>query len=111
MLTFSLIETEGFQEWLNEIDPSFNIPDRETIKNKLPEWRKKVEEKIKQLLDSVDFVNISLDGWSDKIMRSFVGYIVQFINNEWEMQTIPFAFEYMTGLISFFNNFLFLNKL
>ena len=42
-------------------------------------------------------MNISTDGWSDNTMRCFNGYIAQGIDDEWNMQSIPFAFRPVHG--------------
>ena len=43
----------------------------------IPIMAKYVFDKVKAELDQIDSINISLDGWSDAIMRSFNGYIAQ----------------------------------
>ena len=37
----------------------------------------KVENKIKQILNEIKYVNVSVDGWLDGTSRSFNGYISQ----------------------------------
>ena len=101
MLPISLVENDGFKEYIEYICPSFNMPTRYTLKESLPARVGTVVQKIKTQLAGFEWLNISLDGWSDKVQRSFNGYVAQGIDNEWKMHTIPIAFQYVSG--SLFN--------
>ncbi len=98
-LPFSIVEHPGFIEYHQKLDPSFKIPTRKTISyDKLTQLRVEVEDKIKRLFANEALtINTSFDGWSDCTARCFNGYIGQFIDRQWKLNTIPFAFEYVTG--------------
>ena len=93
MLPISLIITKGFTEFLSILDPYFNVPNFTTVKRKIRGINFILEEKIKMLLKKVSHVNISIDIWSDATMRSFVGYMVQGINDQWELVTCTLDFK------------------
>ena len=98
MLPFSLVEHPAFSTWCESIDASFRLPTRKTLKtSSLPALKEKVEAKIKDIFKCAEWINTSVDGWSDKKMRCYNGYVAQFIDEDWELRTIPFAFEYVTG--------------
>lgn len=63
----------------------------------MPKTKREVEDKIMLELEDLETVNIALDGWSDRIQRSFTGYLTQAINSKWEMTITVIAFEYMHG--------------
>lgn len=97
-LPLSIVEHFAFQEFTEFLEPNFKLPSRFTIKHSyLPSMTKDVQNKQIEELNKIEFINISLDGWSDKINRTFNGYIAQGINNNWEMIVLVLAFEYMTG--------------
>lgn len=78
MQPISIVEKEGFRDFIEFLEPSFSIPTRYRVKESgLPNLKVLVENKIKQELAQLNSINISLDGWSDAIMRSFNGYIAQ----------------------------------
>jgi hypothetical protein len=60
-------------------------------------YRSIIEDHLKNIIKSTDTVNISVDGWSDATNRCFYGYMIQFIDSEWNLQCILFAFEYVKG--------------
>ena len=99
MLPLSLVENKGFTEYIEYVCPSFSMPTRYTLKESLPSRVGVVTQKIKTQLASMEWINISLDGWSDKVQRSFNGYVAQGIDNDWKMQTIPIAFQYVSGIL------------
>ncbi len=98
-LPFALVEHPAFIEYHKTLDPCFKVPCRSTMSGaKLAELKLEVELKIKRLFaDEMITVNTSVDGWSDDTARCFNGYIGQFIDMEWKLNTIPFAFEYVSG--------------
>ena len=75
MQPISIVEKEGFRELIEYLEPSFIMPTRFKVKELLKGMKLSVEEKIRNELALMDSVNISLDGWSDAIMRCFNGYI------------------------------------
>lgn len=78
MLPISIVEKAGFREYIEHLDPSFNMPTRFKIKESgLPDLKRIVEEKINVELARIQSINMSLDGWSDAVKRSFSGYISQ----------------------------------
>ncbi len=98
MLPISIVEHPDWIEYNKDLDPSFNVPTRQTIKSTaLPNMKTRVFNKMKTILNKLEWVNVSCDGWSDKTMRSFNGYIAQGIDDEWNLLTIPIAFQYVTG--------------
>ena len=100
MLPLSLVEQDGFRDWIKGIDPSFKIPTRKTLRcHTVSTLKDRVEAKIVKLFsDDNLIINTSVDGWSDSSMRCFNGYIGQFIDHEWKLKTINFGFEYVTGI-------------
>ena len=105
MLPISIVENSGFKEFINYLDPCFNLPTRYTIKKSgLTNLKNFVDAKNIEILSIVPWVNVSCDGWSDETMRCWNGYYAQGIDNNWEMQNIPIAFKEVKG------NFLYSGK-
>lgn len=78
MLPISIVEKDGFRELMHYLEPSYRIPTRNKLRGTdLPSMKTTIENKIKLELKQFDSLNVSLDGWSDAILRSFNGFIVQ----------------------------------
>ena len=98
MLPLSIVENSGFREFMNHMDPSFTMPSRKTIKSTgLPRLKEMVFGKLKMQLEKNQHPNISVDGWTDATARAFNGYIVQGIDDEWNLLTLPVDFRPVTG--------------
>ena len=78
MLPLQLVEKDGFRDFMHFLEPSFRLPTRQKLKTTdVPNLKIAIENKIRIELAQFDSLNVSLDGWSDAILRSFNGYIVQ----------------------------------
>lgn len=78
MLPFSIIETKAFKEFMYVFDPHFVVPTRNTAKTSgLDNMFAGVNAKILKILESIPHINISVDGWSDAVIRCYNGYIAQ----------------------------------
>ena len=78
MQPISIVEKEGFREFVDYLEPSYFMPTRFTVKNKsLPLMKKEIENKIIRELDGINSLNIILDGWSNQLKRCFNGYAAQ----------------------------------
>ena len=73
MLPISIVESSGFKEYMRYVDPSFTMPSCHTIKRtSLPYLVQKVRGKIQDILNDIDFPNVSTDGWTDATMRVYL---------------------------------------
>lgn len=78
MLPISIVENAAFREYIEYLDPSFNIPSVYTIKYKgLTELAVHVDNELVAALAKFRYVNIALDLWCDATMRSFIGFVAQ----------------------------------
>lgn len=103
MLPPSLVNNEGFRDFISYLDPSFNIPTRSKIKDTgMPSLKGVVQNEIKEVLKNIDYVNISTDLWTDATVRPFNGYICQGIDNDWILHCIPIEFDYQGGNVTIF---------
>ena len=88
----------GFPDYVEHLDPCFKMPTRKTVKDVgLRDMYNIVTGKIKIILKKVPHLNVSVDGWSDAILRSFNGYTVQGIDEDWNLINIPIGFQYVEG--------------
>jgi len=98
MLPISLVEREPFKKFVETLDPSFHMPSRYTVKKTgLPQLREEIKNKLSNVLKSISWPNIILDGWSDGIMRCFTGYIIQGIDDNWRLVKHTLAFRLTKG--------------
>lgn len=98
MLPLSIVENEAFKNYISFLDPSFNMPSRNTVKQSgVPQLKDLVYSKVKSQLKMINHPNVSVDGWTDDTMRSFNGFIAQGINDNWDLKVVPIDFKAVTG--------------
>ena len=62
MIPLSFNESRHWKEWIQILDPDFNVPTVQTIKASLHTVAKYIEYKITLKLKSNDYVSVSVDG-------------------------------------------------
>jgi len=77
-----LVESPGFINFLNIIDPQYKAVCRQTLKNKIHLKVKNTKEMIIAKLSEAETVNTTVDIWSDCKMRSFHGITAHVIQEE-----------------------------
>jgi hypothetical protein len=93
MLPITLILSEAFRDFIKVFDPVFKVPNIHTLKRKMYQLRITIRNKIREMLQDCQFINITIDIWTDATMRSFVGYMAHGINNSWEMVNVVLDFK------------------
>jgi hypothetical protein len=100
MLPISLVERQPFRDFVGKLDPSFHVPTRYVVKHTgLPNLREEIKSKLKNIMKTIPWPNVSLDGWSDGILRCFNGYVVQGISENWTLIKHSLAFKNSKGRI------------
>ena len=78
----STVDSSSFRQVLEEAEPSYSMPSRKYVSNHLLPDRH--NESLKHLMDSlrqVSQVSLTLDLWSNRQMKSFLGITAHFIHN------------------------------
>ena len=89
LMPLRLVESLRFQKLLKALDPQYSLPSRKHLSTTL--LTKKYEQlkaHIKSRLRSVSTVNLTIDLWSNRQMRSYLGITAHYITDEWELEHI-----------------------
>ena len=98
MLPISIVEKQAWTDFMLVFDPSFTVPARNTIKKSIiPQMMNAVETQLIAIMSKIEWLNVCTDGWSDSTMRCWNGYVVQGIDDEWNMRTTPICLEFVEG--------------
>ena len=86
LLPFSLVESEEFAALMNVLEPRYNLPCRKSMSSKLINDRKQyIEDKLCATFGSIDKMSVTVDIWTNRIMHSFLGVTVHYIEN-WKLK-------------------------
>ncbi|XP_038054668.1 zinc finger BED domain-containing protein 6-like [Patiria miniata] len=73
-LPLSLVENPCFQKFMKVVEPKYSPMARSTVtRARLPELYTAGKERIKKILQDHQYVSLTADIWSDRVMRSFLG--------------------------------------
>ena len=87
---FSMVDEYAFKQMINVIDPTFQIPVRNTIKKRLVDVERHVRAALNKELSEVwSYVpTLTTDHWTSNTNESYASFIIHFINRTWELKSI-----------------------
>lgn len=75
----SLVEDEGFCDFVKALNPRYGIISRKTLTNSvLPECYEMAKQNLKNLLEKVHAISVTIDGWTSNANESYLGIICYF---------------------------------
>ena len=84
---FKVVEGEAFRKMITKLDPQYQIPSRETVKNAIKksfeDRRKAITNYIKNISGKV---SLTTDIWSSLKNEGFMGITIHFIDETWTLK-------------------------
>ena len=95
----SIVDHPSFLRAMNTIDPRFTILSRRTLcREALPSALERVMMKVKQACADAKFVALTLDAWSDRRVRAFLGITMHTIREkDGTFQNCLLTFQHISG--------------
>ena len=88
-MPLSIVESNQFAKLLCALDPQYHLPTRKHLSTKLLKAKyETVKQKVMTKVQQVSCVNLTVDLWTNRQMRSFLGITAHFISNNWEMESV-----------------------
>ncbi|KAK7896570.1 hypothetical protein WMY93_021895 [Mugilogobius chulae] len=87
-LPLSLVENTHFRSFMSVVDQRYNPVSRSVVNRRLNELAKEMDLTIKQKLDRASTVNVTVDIWTDRSMRGYLGVTAHFIEMETRAPTL-----------------------
>ena len=93
LMPLSIVESPRFRSLMSLADQRYQLPSRKLLRVKLlPETSAKMKENIVQRLQKASSVCVTVDLWSNRQLRSYIGITAHFINeSEWSLESIMLA--------------------
>jgi hypothetical protein len=97
-ITPSTVEQPSFRKFLKTLAPKWKpISSRYFTKSLLPSLMNNIQDKIKNLLDGIDHLSITVDVWTDRRGRSFIGITGHFLDLHCNPQALLLNFSHLKG--------------
>lgn len=81
-MPLSIVSQQWFASFMNVMDPKFAMPTRQTVTNQIAVLYESQKALLQLKLLSAEWVSLTIDMWSDRRIRSFMGVTVHFVNSE-----------------------------
>lgn len=87
-LPYRLVETAGFRRFMDLICPKWQSVNRYAVQKGIKELKEKVTTKIKTMLNKAEYISLTVDLWSDRRLRTFLGVTAHFIDSNFKLISI-----------------------
>ena len=86
-LPINIVEEAWFKKFMETVDQKFVVPGRRTKVSMINTQYNSKREMLRQKLSCVDAVSLTMDMWSDRRTRSFMGATVHFLTEDMLVET------------------------
>ena len=91
LVLLSIVDSTQFNKLLHTLDPN-QTPSRKHLSTVLLKRKyDSVKNKILKQLEGIESINLTLDLWSNRQMKSFLGVTGHFILKDWKMEAMMLA--------------------
>ena len=88
LVPLSVVESPFFRKLVNKLDPRYQLPSRKHLSTNLLQAKSEtVLDAVKESLQSAPSVCLTIDLWSNRQMKGFLGITGHFIE-DWDMRTV-----------------------
>lgn len=88
MRPFSVVETPGFKNMINILEPKYDVPTRVHFSQKVvPELYEETVSKVKSDLKNAESISLTTDGWTSKATQSYNTVTSHFIDQNWQLKS------------------------
>ena len=97
LLPLRTVESQGFRNLLQKLDPLYQVPTRKSLSNDLLKVkRESVVTRIKSRLRRAQSVCLTIDLWSNRQMKGYIGVTAHFIL-DWALESATLACKRVRG--------------
>lgn len=81
---FSIVEDEGFKEFTRALNPSYDLPSRKTLSDRLlqSEYDVKLASTKEVVMNNCDTICLTVDCWTSRTMTAYIAITGHFIHRE-----------------------------
>ena len=96
-LPLSIVERDSFKKFMHDVDPRYKMISRRSIvRSHLPNAYARCAEKMRGLCNQSSHVSLTLDIWTDRRMRSYLGITMHTVIDD-KFQSLLLSFERLEG--------------
>ncbi|CAG2185095.1 unnamed protein product [Mytilus edulis] len=97
LFPFATVESQNFRNFVEKLDPKFNLPSRKHLSSKRIHTKaKEVRQLLHDNLKKAGHICLTVDLWSNRSMKGFLGITAHYVLN-WEMKSAMIACKRFKG--------------
>lgn len=85
---FSIVEDEGFQNFIKILDPSYSIPSCKTVKAMVAARYTVTKEKALAEIKQTSGVSLTADMWTSVNMDAYLGVTCHYVSDSLDLATV-----------------------
>lgn len=85
---FSIVEDEGFKEFVKKLDPTYVLPARKTVKSMVRQKYQEEKQKAMEHLKNIPSVCLTADMWTSLTMESYLGVTCHYTDSNTELGSV-----------------------
>ena len=98
LMPLSVVDSTRFRNLVSILEPCYQMPSRKQLSTVL--LKKKYDtlrSKVVDQLQKIKSLNITVDLWSNRQMKSYLGMTGHYISNQWTLESVMLACNRVTG--------------
>jgi hypothetical protein len=95
-LPLNLVEQPYFKEFMKVVDQKYSLPTRYNVNIAVNKKFQLKRALLQSKLQGAEYVTLTLDMWSDRRMRSFMGITVHFLSTDMKLQSYLLDFKHFS---------------
>lgn len=88
---FSIVEDEGFREFVHKLDPTYTLPTRRALKAMVSEKYDQERQRVVAKLQDIKSVCLTADMWTSLTTESYLGVTCHYTNTNSTLATVLLA--------------------
>jgi hypothetical protein len=91
-ISLYMVNTDWFRSFIKTVDPKYDCPSSYKVRKMITTMYKNKRDSLQTELANAKWTSITLDMWSDRRMRSFLGITVHFLNENLQRKSMLLEF-------------------
>lgn len=98
LMPLRVVDSSRFKAFVQALDPNFLLPSRKHLSTSLLDKKYTTLKKaVMKRLEAVKDIHLTIDIWSNRQMKSFLGVTGHYISSDWKLESVMLCCNRITG--------------
>ena len=95
LIPLAVVDSTKFKKFVEKLDPMYQVPSRKHLSTVL--LKKTVKNKVLEKLSKTETINLTIDLWSNRQMKSYLGITGHYISEQWILESVMLGCNRVNG--------------